>query len=99
MRYGDIESVVVKVPNRYDFGVLFQVEIEMTVDYNVAPRLIEALNDEPVARLLGENLTSAEYVDRDGMLQCCNCGGTFKCYSAAANYCPNCGAQLTGEAS
>lgn len=71
-------------------------EIEFFTTWDVVPRLIDAMKDEPIAHLLGEGV-EAEFATQGNSIQCCNCGDWFTVENMPPRFCPRCGARFTNE--
>ena len=96
MRYGVINNVKV-----FDESMTLElencsIEVEIRTSWNMVPRIIEALRDEPIAHLLGEG-DEAEFSTQGESIQCCNCGDWFTVETMPPRYCPYCGARFTNE--
>lgn len=72
------------------------IEVGLRTPWNMVPRIIEALRDEPIAHLLGEG-DEAEFSTQGNSIQCSNCGDWFTVENMPPRYCPYCGARFTNE--
>lgn len=98
MRCGRVDRVEVtnSGSTRYETTTDCKLTVEMTVDKEYLPDIFEALSDEPVSRLLGKRLATAEAYRKGYTLQCGNCGLVFS-VDERVNYCPKCGAKFDSE--